>query len=81
MEPLTEDRGATDLASSRAAREDFSSFHVHIPLLAPLVAALGGWLLVKGLNWWRMETWTLIRKPDGSTASAAPRTVATSRRG
>jgi hypothetical protein len=65
----------------------FSSFQVHIPLLAPLIGALGGWLLVKGLKGWRIETWTLIRKSDGSAAthfahsSAAPRTVATSRRG
>jgi hypothetical protein len=47
----------------------FSTFHVHIPLLAPLVGVLGGWLLVRGLKGWRIETWTLIRKSDGSAAT------------
>jgi hypothetical protein len=47
----------------------FSTFQVHVPLLAPLVAVLGGWLLVRGLKGWRLETWTLIRKSDGSTAT------------
>jgi hypothetical protein len=47
----------------------FSSFQVHIPLLAPLIGAPGGWLLVKGLKGWRIETWTMIRKSDGSAAT------------
>jgi hypothetical protein len=47
----------------------FSTLHGHIPLLAPLVGALGGWLLAKGLKGWRIETWTLIRKSDGSAAT------------
>lgn len=47
----------------------FSTLHEHVPLLAPLLGIAGAWPLGRALRSWQIETWTLIRKTDGSAAT------------
>jgi hypothetical protein len=47
----------------------FSDFNSRIPLLAPLLVLLGALALGRGLKNWRVETWTIFRRLDGSMAT------------
>jgi hypothetical protein len=46
-----------------------SDFHIKMPLLAPLLVAVGLWPVGRALTNWRIQTWTIFRKRDGSVAT------------
>jgi hypothetical protein len=48
----------------------FSDLNAKAPLLAPFVSVVGMILMVRGLKRFRVETWTMIRKWDGTTVTS-----------
>jgi hypothetical protein len=48
----------------------FSDFDAKAPLLAPFVAVVGLVLIGRALKSFRVETWTTIRKWDGTMATS-----------
>jgi hypothetical protein len=48
----------------------FSTFNNQIPLLAPLLAVIGGWALIAGACRLRQFDWTIITRTNGDRAVA-----------
>src|SRR5207247_4555775 len=48
----------------------FSDFNTNVPLLAPLLSVVGLIVMGRGLKTLRVETWTTIRKWDGTAATS-----------
>jgi len=48
----------------------FSDFNTNVPLLAPLLSVVGLIVMSRGLKTLRVETWTTIRKWDGTAATS-----------
>jgi len=48
----------------------FSHYNANVPLLAPLLSVVGLIVMGRGLKTLRVETWTTIRKWDGTAATS-----------